>query len=312
MEKQKQIQEMPKPKKMRAANRVSTREFVDAEKASVNESERTIVHTISSSIIDRYGEIVDPKGMVQENYAKNPVVLFGHNNGDAWMSGSPPTIPVVGKSLWRKTQDERILSKTKFGESTDFMEDVWNLAKDGFLPATSIGFIPLAYEVKKLGEVSDLNPSNRAEFDKAMDVFIWRKWELLEYSLVPIPANPEALQNAFELARSKTMKGILSQIQLEQRLCDLEGCRKDMEVKVEQAVLNVGEKFDREAFKAELFAEILPEMTKINEFISELKVKEEENRKKLEVAVDVKRIDADAFIGRTVDGAIRRMRGKVT
>lgn len=327
MEEQKKDIEV-KPKKSRAANRFSTREFVDSEKA-VNEGERTIVHTISSSMIDRYGEIVDPAGMVETNYAKNPVVLFGHNNGDAWLSGAPPVIPVIGKSLWRKTQDEKILSKTKFGDSTDFMEDAWNLAKDGFLPATSIGFIPLAYEVKKLKEITDLNPSNRDGFDSSMDVFIWRKWELLEYSLVVIPANPEALQNALERSSSRLMR---SMINSELRLCTLEGCKKDMDEKLAGVIAmrksmeempehsqvmkdEFGKMMDNMADMAKRMKEMEDEMSGMKEFsavLPELSKLMKENLKKVEIAVSMKEIDAIALVSRSVDRAISRMRGKIT
>jgi len=315
------------PKKMRVANRISTREFVDNEKA-VNESERTIVHTISSSIIDRYGEIVDPKGMVQENYSKNPIVLFGHNNGVAWLTGAPPLIPIAGKSLWRKLDGEKILSKTKFGESTDFMEDVWNLAKDGFLPATSIGFIPMAFEAKKLGDITDLNPSNRGEYDKATDVYIWRKWELLEYSLVPIPANPEALQNALAMAGSREMRMILESLQAKQSLCELESCRGEMQAKIEalggvkKQMEDVGssggtmiadmedmakrvKKCEEEMDGMKELSILLPE---ISQFFKELQQK---TRQQAEIAVGRKEVDQAVLISRSVDRAISRMRGKV-
>lgn len=218
---------------------------VKAEIETIDEKERTIVHTITTSVVDRYGDIVDPKGMNDKNFEKNPIVLYGHSTGSLWgLTGG--FVPIVGKSLWRKVEGEVIKSKTQFGQSTDFMEDAWNLAKDGFLPAVSIGFMPKAYEVTKLSDVTDLNPANRSELDASMEVVIWRKWELLEYSLVPIPANPEALQNAFTVARSTPMLKMLEAMKREQSLCELEQCKQGMESlpqrieQIESLIINPG------------------------------------------------------------------------
>lgn len=195
---------------------------------SVNVEERSIVHIITDSTIDRSQEIVDPKGVDKRNYEKNPVVLFGHNYravGDQ--------IPIIGRAAWVKHEGEALIAKTIFSDATQLARDAWALAKEGLMPATSIGFIPTGIELAALEDVKDLSPSNRADYDPKAQVFIHRKWELLEYSLVPIPANPNAVERhalakALDLTESDEVRGMLKAALDEKRLCELEECREKM------------------------------------------------------------------------------------
>lgn len=195
---------------------------------SVNVEERSIVHVITDSTIDRSMEIVDPNGVDKRNYEKNPVVLFGHHYravGDQ--------IPIVGRAAWVKHEGESLIAKTIFSDATQLARDAWALAQAGLMPATSIGFIPTGIELAALEDVKDLNPANRSDYDQKAQVFIFRKWELLEYSLVPIPANPNAverraLSEALELTESDEVRGLLKAALQEKRLCELEACRENM------------------------------------------------------------------------------------
>jgi len=195
---------------------------------SVNVEERSIVHVITDSTIDRSQEIVDPNGVDKRNYDKNPVVLFGHN-----YRAMGDQIPIIGRSAWVKQEGESLIAKTIFSDATPLARDAWALAKEGLMPATSIGFIPTGIELAALEDVNDLNPVNRGDFDPKSQVFIFRKWELLEYSLVPIPANPNAverraLSQALDLSRSDEMRGLLKSALTEKRICELESCREKM------------------------------------------------------------------------------------
>lgn len=195
---------------------------------SVNVEERSIVHVITDSTIDRSREIVDASGVDKRNYEKNPVVLFGHNYraiGDQ--------IPIIGRAAWVRREGESLIAKTIFSDATQLSRDAWALAHAGLMPATSIGFIPNAIELSALEDVKDLSPSNRGDFDAKAQVFIHRKWELLEYSFVPIPANPNAVErrtlaDALEVAESDEVRGLLKAALHEKRLCELEECREKM------------------------------------------------------------------------------------
>ena len=147
-------------------------------KVEADDDERTVTAVISTNEIDRDGEIILPSGAELENYLKNPVVLWAHSYG------TPP----IARTLWMKQGRKAITAKIKFAD-TDRAEEVYQLFKGGFMKAFSIGFIPkdshtpTPEEIKKKPELADA----RRIFDK---------WELLEFSAVPVPANPSALATA--------------------------------------------------------------------------------------------------------------------
>lgn len=139
---------------------VSETQFEDGEHAAIS--------YITTNSIDRDGEIVEPSGADLEAYRKNPVVLFGHNYQE---------LP-IGKNIWIKQDEKGLIAKTVYA-SHDFAQTVYNYRKEGFPLAQSIGFIPIEWE----DSPGDVKGCRRR----------YRKWALLEYSDVPVPANPEAV-----------------------------------------------------------------------------------------------------------------------
>ncbi len=150
----------------------------------IDEEERTVIAVISTDTIDRDGEVLVPKGVQVENFEKNPVIPWSHNS----------SLPPIGKALWIKKGTKRILAKVKFA-TTDRAEEVWQLFKGKFLRAFSVGFMPLEGHRPTPDDIK-ANPM------LAEARFIITKWELLEFSPVTIPANPEALAQA---VKSKTL-----------------------------------------------------------------------------------------------------------
>jgi len=133
-----------------------------------DEGERAAVSYITTKDIDRDGEIVDPAGADLEAYRKNPVVLFGHDYSE---------LP-IGKNLWIKSDDRGLIAKTQYA-SHEFAQKVYEYRKEGMPLAQSIGFIPMEWEDTPI----DVKGCRRR----------YKKWALLEYSDVPVPANPEAV-----------------------------------------------------------------------------------------------------------------------
>lgn len=266
---------------------------------SVNVEERSIVHTITDTTIDRAQEIVDPNGVDKRNYEKNPVVLFGHN-----YRAMGDQIPIIGRAAWVKQEGESLIAKTMFSDATQLSRDAWALAQAGLMPAASIGFLPTGIELAALEDVKDLNPSNRGDFDSKAQVFIYRKWELLEYSLVPIPANPNAverraLSEALDLTHSEEIRGMLKAALNEKRICELEECRDKMpDINALVAELkSLGE--TREA-------ELLRQIQELNAKIQTL-----EPIPAGMAGKTLTRDEARALIESVVAGAISRKRGRV-
>lgn len=181
-----------------------------------NDEERSIVHVISVEVSDRYGDIVRADGMDKSAYEKNPVVLYGHSH-----KGFP-----VGKSLWQKSTtlsngSKGIIAKTQFADTPDG-NMTYKLWKDGFLNAASIGFIPKTYDAM----IED-------GMFKGYDI---KEWELLEYSIVPVPANQEALRLAIDgLGESMVVKALRDEMR---KNAEEEGRKKALEqVTAKQAEL---------------------------------------------------------------------------
>jgi HK97 family phage prohead protease len=144
-----------------------------------NLGERQVKFTISTNAIDRDKDKVNQKGWDLLNYLKNPVVLFGHD---------AKSLP-VGKCVQIGLEDGEQKATVEFVNKDipiagPMSEAVYQLCVGGFLSATSVGFRPLEWEFS-------------TEKDRGADTYQggvdFNKQELMEFSIVPIPANPEAL-----------------------------------------------------------------------------------------------------------------------
>lgn len=140
---------------------------------SFDDNQKIITHSITSLVVDRDGEVIIPKGCKYDNFFNNPVVLFAHKYDE----------PTIGKCLGLEISDDEIVATTQFAD-TNLGNELYKLYKEGFMNAWSVGFIPL--------ETGDKIFENQKGTT-------YTKWELLEYSAVPVPSNPQALT----LARSK-------------------------------------------------------------------------------------------------------------
>ncbi len=149
---------------------------------AVNQEDRTAELVISSGDIDRYGEIVDPKAFDRETvdaFMANPVMLAGHRHIG---SAGEPTI--VGHWLSFKREGNLTVGVAKLA-TTPLAKDYWQLILDGSLRACSIGFMVREWEMREVGSGKN-----------KMRVRVFTKIELIEISLVAVPANREALMKA--------------------------------------------------------------------------------------------------------------------
>jgi hypothetical protein len=143
---------------------------------------------------DRDGEVVLASGGILDNYRRNPVVMYGHAKGtpEEGEAGLP-----VGKNVWIKpTRDGHgLVGKHVYDLDDSFSARVCGKAKRGYLNTHSITFLPIEYGPPTREEIA-----RRPDWAKAKRVY--RKWELVEYSVVAMPANVDAETLA---KRGKTM-----------------------------------------------------------------------------------------------------------
>ena len=145
------------------------------------EGERAFNVTITTTVTDRDGDIVEAKGAKLANFRKNPVVLMAHDYRG---------LPIARAENLEKT-DDYIKSKVIFPPEGDYplADTVYRLYKGKFMRAWSIGFIPIKTE-----DIVDEDEKNNTEILRRKGRRI-KSWELLEFSGCSVPSNPEALNN---------------------------------------------------------------------------------------------------------------------
>ena len=152
---------------------------VKSDKPEKLKSERSIVHFISTPQLDRQRDIMIPKGMDDREFAKSPSVWYNHNYGY-----DPSALP-IGKSLWRKKQEDGVLAKTQFA-TTLLADEVYMLHEGEFINTWSVAFRPTKDKVGMIEKDS-------ITFDEKTNATTFHKWNMVEYSSAPIAANVDAL-----------------------------------------------------------------------------------------------------------------------
>lgn len=141
----------------------------------------TFQATASTESIDRHGDMIKPSAFektAEPFLQNNPVLLAAHMHRSS--DGSPT---VVGSVTSLCIKDKRVEMAGVITGATTLGREWGALVRDKHVRAVSIGFIPL--ESVFDGEVSP---------GKTVEVFT--EIELLEISLVSVPANAEALIRA--------------------------------------------------------------------------------------------------------------------
>lgn len=136
---------------------------------------------ISSEAVDTYGTVFKIDGWDLTRYRNSPVVLYGHKS----YSDNPDM--VIGTSEVR-VEGDLLIGLVTFEEAdiNPLAEKVWRKVQNGTLNMASIGANSLEWRW--------------GDFDKGEnpDVFYFIRHELLEWSIVPVGSNPDALKRSVE------------------------------------------------------------------------------------------------------------------
>lgn len=135
----------------------------------IEKKDDRFVAVASSAKEDRHGEIVSVEGWDIKNYKKQPRILWAHDH----------SIPAIGKAtkVWidGKGKGAKLMFEMVFQEVTELGRAAKKLVEDGFIDTFSVGFLP-----------------------REMEGNTFTEQELLEISLVNVPANPEAMIRAYK------------------------------------------------------------------------------------------------------------------
>ena len=133
----------------------------------------------STESVDRQNDVLVSTGADLSNYRRNPVVLWAHDYSRLPVARAVEIDAVPGVGLRAKME----FAPAGVDAHIDSVRKLWEL---GFLNAASVGFTP------KAGTPTGKGGTRYTE------------WELLEFSIVPIPANADALRLAFDGAVQKS------------------------------------------------------------------------------------------------------------
>lgn len=125
---------------------------------------------LSDATVDRYGDVVEPTGWDLTQFRRNAIALFAH-------SSSFP----IGKWSDVRVEGGKLIGKLMLAArgTSPRIDELIGLVEQGILRAVSVGFRPIASEPIDKGK-----PYGGQRY---------MKQELLEVSLVSVPANPAAL-----------------------------------------------------------------------------------------------------------------------
>jgi phage head maturation protease len=124
---------------------------------------------------DSYADTIDPNGWKLDEYKRNPVVLFAHDQ----------SAPSIGKDVGiRVVKDTALEGVVRFTPAGlyEFGDMIGRMVKGGFLNASSVGFAPIKYIINE----ERSGPWGFPGID-------YLEQKLKENSIVPVPANPNAL-----------------------------------------------------------------------------------------------------------------------
>lgn len=159
-----------------------------------DEKDRVLRFVGSDESADRDNDVIEVAGWKTSEYMKNPVFLWAHNGY---------SVPPIGKTLKveKDMVSKRLIFDIKFptleelssdienpSEHAKFTDMIYNMYKNGYLNATSVGFRGVKFKTRDDPEVLDKPEWNRGRR--------YIEQNLLEISAVNIPANPNALQTA--------------------------------------------------------------------------------------------------------------------
>lgn len=127
--------------------------------------------TISTGAVDRDRDTLAVDGWDLGDYRKNPVVLWAHDS----------RMPPIARAESILASAGALKARTVFPDAGVYplADTVKALVAAGFIKSTSVGFMPLEWT-----------------FNEKRGGMDFKRQSLLEFSLVPVPSNPEALMDA--------------------------------------------------------------------------------------------------------------------
>ena len=163
------------------------------------EESRIIPFILSTYTKDRHHTILNQESWSLENYRKNPVVAYQHNLSGGMCSEPNPDF-IIGKSINIDIEgsgvDRSLVADAQFepGDINPLAEKIFRKILFGSLSRSSVGFI----------EVGDGHYGDGEEGEGRLnETYYFSGQELLEWSVVNIPSNPDAGKRELDIRRMR-------------------------------------------------------------------------------------------------------------
>lgn len=153
----------------------------------IDEEKRYIEFVASDNSVDSYKTVLPVSGWDLSRYEKNGTVGYMHDvYGDSWTKAADPD-DVIGKGRAFVEGDQLIVGITfEPAELNEKADKIFRKIQFGSLNAVSVGFSPIG-------------KGHRGDEERGEDpnVYYYKGQELLEVSVVNIPANKNAIKRFF-------------------------------------------------------------------------------------------------------------------
>lgn len=138
---------------------------------------------VSTEAVDSYETIISSDGWDLKRFLANPIALFNHNHNN-----------IVGtwKDIERKGKRLLMTFVPAAPGTSELADTVRKLVEQKILRGASVGFVP-----------------KKSVFDPKKNVLTFTEAEMVESSVVSVPANPEALAVARSFGMSAELEPLL-------------------------------------------------------------------------------------------------------
>jgi hypothetical protein len=166
--------------------------------ANVEES-RQIPFVNSTRTKDRHGTVLNQEAWNLDNYRKNPIVAYQHNLSGGMCSEPNPDF-VIGKDInpqiFKSVGDTALTGLLEFepADINPLAEKIFRKVLFGTLSRSSVGFIEVGQGHYGDGEEAQ---------GRTAETYYFEGQELLEWSIVNVPSNPDAGKRSMHLMREQ-------------------------------------------------------------------------------------------------------------
>lgn len=160
---------------------------ITASMKGLDEEARTVEWVISTSTPDRVKDSLKAGGCIYDHYMRNPVVLKDHRY---------TVDSIVARNIDIRIAENEVVAVSQFPPegSIEASDKVFDKIKMRLINAVSVGFQPKKYFRNDAG---------------GYDI---EEWELLEYSVVAVPCNPEAVSTGGKALETKELRSMVREV----------------------------------------------------------------------------------------------------